>query len=156
MDDPPATTSSTASCTASRIASTLPAPAFSFCFCFNTLTKNFLSFLSTSSSYFSNFLSYSGSHFSNFMSSSGSCCKRPVRENLLLLLLLELTQTLERPDFSRIISNFFCFSSSYLSSDFTSSGTGVFCFAVVGFVLTGSSSRAPCHMCQSRHVTNPP
>ena len=40
-------------------------------------------------------MSFSGSHFSNFLSTTGSCCKRPVRENLLLLLLLELTQTLE-------------------------------------------------------------
>ena len=68
-------------------------------------------------------------------------------------LLLELTQTLERPDFNSsggFISNFVYFSSSHrLSSDFCSSyfssGTGVFCFCSR---WANYSARAP----GSRHI----
>ena len=62
------------------------------------MTKKFLQFLVF---FFACFSSYSGS-FISFLSTYGSCCKR------------------YGSVFFRIISNFFCFSSSYLSSDQTS------------------------------------
>ena len=109
------------------------------------------------------FSSYSGS-FISFSSTSGSCCNdrsgksslfqrpyvQPVRQTIRRLVLLQpprCTMDTDQKPYGRStsdnLSNGLMYSLTY---SFNSSGTGVFVFAVVGFVLTGSSSRAPCRI----------